>query len=183
MLSHETLPAAIHKSHRSGKMTIAHATTYEATQQAILAGIKGLARVFVDRPHTPDLVAAIAASGAFVTPCLSLNSSVIDNAAAALAANKRLSSRLRKQWLDSLCRSSSTYPQGNLDGISARVRALQDAGVDVQAGTAGSEPPPCDRLAACAKELPSYEVPEILALPIIRGSEKYLDWFGGAVPL
>jgi periplasmic divalent cation tolerance protein len=35
-----------------------------------------------------------------------------------------------------------------------------------------------DAVAARVKELHSYEVPEILALPIVRGSEAYLDWLG-----
>jgi periplasmic divalent cation tolerance protein len=38
-----------------------------------------------------------------------------------------------------------------------------------------------DRLEACVKELHSYEVPEILALPILRGSEKYLEWIDSVV--
>jgi periplasmic divalent cation tolerance protein len=33
-----------------------------------------------------------------------------------------------------------------------------------------------DRLMAKVKELHSYEVPEILALPIERGSQEYLKW-------
>lgn len=33
-----------------------------------------------------------------------------------------------------------------------------------------------DRLAQAIKQLHSYEVPEILALPIIKGAEPYLKW-------
>jgi periplasmic divalent cation tolerance protein len=33
-----------------------------------------------------------------------------------------------------------------------------------------------DRLIARVKELHSYEIPEILALPIERGSQEYLKW-------
>jgi len=33
-----------------------------------------------------------------------------------------------------------------------------------------------DQLAAKIQELHSYEVPEIIALPIIAGSEAYLQW-------
>jgi len=35
-----------------------------------------------------------------------------------------------------------------------------------------------DKLEARLKELHPYEVPEIIALPIERGSEKYLAWVG-----
>jgi periplasmic divalent cation tolerance protein len=33
-----------------------------------------------------------------------------------------------------------------------------------------------EKLAETVKSLHSYEVPEILALPIINGSKAYLDW-------
>lgn len=33
-----------------------------------------------------------------------------------------------------------------------------------------------DRLEARVKQLHSYELPEVIALPIQKGSEKYLDW-------
>jgi periplasmic divalent cation tolerance protein len=36
--------------------------------------------------------------------------------------------------------------------------------------------PLMDRLVARVKELHSYTVPEIIALPIVAGSREYLDW-------
>jgi periplasmic divalent cation tolerance protein len=33
-------------------------------------------------------------------------------------------------------------------------------------------------LVECVKSLHSYEVPEVLALPIVAGSESYLGWMG-----
>ncbi|MCL4430589.1 MAG: divalent-cation tolerance protein CutA [Chloroflexi bacterium] len=33
-------------------------------------------------------------------------------------------------------------------------------------------------LSECVKGLHSYEVPEVLALPIVEGSRAYLDWMG-----
>jgi periplasmic divalent cation tolerance protein len=35
-----------------------------------------------------------------------------------------------------------------------------------------------EKLAARVKELHSYDVPEIIALPIVAGSQPYLDWIG-----
>lgn len=35
-----------------------------------------------------------------------------------------------------------------------------------------------DRLQKRVKELHSYEVPEIIGLPVIEGSKQYLDWLG-----
>ena len=142
VLSNETLCAAVREAHRYGKMAIAHTTTAAATQQVITAGVDGLAHMFVDPPRTPELVAAIAASGVFVTPCLTLNSSVMGNTGSALAADERVRSKLSRKWLDSLCRSMNTYPQGNLSDVFATVVALHVAGVDILAGTDVSEPLP-----------------------------------------
>ena len=36
-----------------------------------------------------------------------------------------------------------------------------------------------DKLVKCVKTLHTYEVPEILALPIVGGSKGYLDWLSG----
>ncbi len=36
-------------------------------------------------------------------------------------------------------------------------------------------------LAAEVKKLHSYEVPEILALPVVAGSKAYLDWLGNSL--
>jgi periplasmic divalent cation tolerance protein len=36
-------------------------------------------------------------------------------------------------------------------------------------------------LVECVKRLHSYEVPEVLALPIVAGSEAYLGWMGGVL--
>jgi periplasmic divalent cation tolerance protein len=35
-----------------------------------------------------------------------------------------------------------------------------------------------EELMKCVKDLHSYEVPEVLALPILAGSEAYLGWMG-----
>ncbi len=38
-----------------------------------------------------------------------------------------------------------------------------------------------DKLAEAVKKLHSYEVPEILALPVTAGSETYLDWLSSCL--
>jgi imidazolonepropionase-like amidohydrolase len=142
VLSNKTLLAAVREAHRYGKMAIAHATTADGTQQAIAAGVDGLAHVYIDAPAKADLIGVIAGSGAFVTPCLVLNSSAIGNSAAQLAADDRVRSKLSHEWLESLRGSINTYPQGNLNAVFATVLALHTAGVDILAGTDVSEPLP-----------------------------------------
>jgi hypothetical protein len=96
----------------------------------------------VYRNGSTPLVAAIESSGSFVTPTLVTLSTAFGNSAAALAADYRVSSRLSKKWLDSLCRSMNVYPQGRLKDAYASVMALHKAGVDILAGSDVSEPIP-----------------------------------------
>ena len=143
VLSNEILLTSVREAHRYGKMAIAHATTAAAAQQAIAAGVDGLAHVFIDRPNNVgEIVATIAASGAFVTPCLTVNSTAIGHTAAVLAADERVRSRLSKKWLDALSSAMKTYPQGNMDDVFANVIDLHNAGVAILAGTDVSEPLP-----------------------------------------
>ena len=142
MLSHPTVVAAVREAHRHGKLAIAHALTLDAAQQAIAAGIDGLAHIFIDQPHTPDIVAAIAAAGIFVTPCLVLNASIMGGTGKALAADPRVAPYLSQDWLETLRSSFNTYPQGRFDDVLATVGALHAAGVDILAGTDVSMPVP-----------------------------------------
>jgi imidazolonepropionase-like amidohydrolase len=141
VLDDPTLLAAVDAAHQHDKLAIAHVTTAEGAARAIASGVDGLAHLFLDAP-TPELTAAIAASGAFVVPTLVTLSSAFGNSADQLAADPRVRAKLDREWLDSLQRSMNVYPQGDLEGAYASVRALHDAGVDVLAGTDVSEPIP-----------------------------------------
>ncbi len=142
VLDDETLRAAVKEAHRLNKMAIAHVTTLKGGQQAIAAGVDGLAHLFFDRQPTPEFVAAISSSGAFVIPTLVTISTAVGNNASALATDKRVSSRLSRKWLESLSRSANVYPQGNLNDVYAGVMALHKAGVDILAGCDVSDPLP-----------------------------------------
>ncbi|HZR39392.1 MAG TPA: amidohydrolase family protein [Ktedonobacteraceae bacterium] len=142
MLDNETIVAAVRAAHRHHKLAIAHTLTFATTAQAIAAGMDGLAHLFLDRPHTPELIAAIAEVGAFVTPCLVLNSSILGNASTDFAADERVSSKLSPEWLITLRSCFNTFPQGNFADVLATVAALHRAGVDILAGTDVSVPVP-----------------------------------------
>jgi len=142
VLDDEILNAAVNEAHRHNKLAIVHVTTAEATQQAIHAGVDGLGHLFFDRPPTPELIADIASSGAFIIPTLVTLSTAFGNSAAALAADERVSVRLSKQWRDALSRSMNVYPKGKLEDAYATIIALHDAGVDILAGSDVSEPIP-----------------------------------------
>ncbi len=142
VLNDETLKAAVIEAHRNGKMAIAHVTTAEGGRRAIEAGVDGLAHMFFDCQPSPKFVDAAKSSGAFVIPTLVTISSAVGNNASALAADKRVSTRLSQKWLNSLSRSMNVYPEGKLEDVYAGVIALHEAGVDILAGCDVSEPIP-----------------------------------------
>jgi len=136
VLSDEILKAAVEEAHKFDKIVIAHVLTAHSSQTAIDIGVDGLGHLFIDRPdYTSELVKSIAASGAFVTPCLVLNSSILGNPASELASDPRVSSRLSPEWIDILNSSFYTFPQGNMENSFKNVMDLHHAGVDILVGT------------------------------------------------
>jgi len=140
--SNETLLAAVKEAHCLNKIAIAHVTTLDGGQKAISAGVDGLAHLFFDQQPDPELIAAMTSSGSFVIPTLVTLSTAFGNSAAALADDKRVSSRLSKKWLDSLSKSMNIYPKGELQDAYTTVIALHKAGIDILAGSDVSEPIP-----------------------------------------
>ncbi|MFC3802620.1 amidohydrolase family protein [Cohnella sp. GCM10012308] len=136
VLSDEILKAAVDEAHKFDKLVIAHVLTARSSQTAIDLGVDGLGHLFIDRPeYTPEVVQSIVDSGAFVTPCLVLNASIIGNPAAELANDARVHSKLSPDWIDILNASFNTYPQGNLENSFKNVMDLHRAGVDILVGT------------------------------------------------
>ncbi|MEO2204854.1 amidohydrolase family protein [Paenibacillus pabuli] len=136
VLNDEILKASVTEAHKLDKLVIAHVLTALSSQQAINFGVDGLGHLFIDRPeNTSELVKAIADAGAFVTPCLVLNSSIIGNPASELANDPRVHSKLSPEWIDILNSSFNTFPQGNMENSFKNVMDLHRAGVDILVGT------------------------------------------------
>lgn len=132
----ELVAAAVREAHARDRMVLAHALTVDASRQVIAAGVDGLTHLFVDAPHTADVVERIAVSGAFVVPTLSMLASITGQSAGAdLAWDPRVRAKLPADWLDNLAAPWGTLPPGNFDVALASLAALRAAGVDVLAGT------------------------------------------------
>ncbi|MGC4070794.1 MAG: amidohydrolase family protein [Polyangiaceae bacterium] len=140
-LTDEVLTFACAEAHRFGKMVVAHTMSVKATTRAIAAGVDGLMHLFVDRPHTPELIDAIAASGAFMCPTIVAGASTIgDSDAGEFAKDERVRSRLPQRWYEAMSRHIATFPQGKTQYLLDAVKALHDAGVDILAGADASIP-------------------------------------------
>ncbi|MGI9823524.1 amidohydrolase family protein [Agromyces sp. Marseille-Q5079] len=142
LLSDDIVMAGVAEAHRLHLLTVAHTLTIDATLTAVNAGIDGLVHLFMDRPHTAAIIDRIAASAAFVVPCLTLNASMMGITATEFAADPRVRSKLDEAWIATLNSSYDRYPQGDLDDVFASVRALHQAGVDILVGTDVSFPLP-----------------------------------------
>ena len=135
----EVIEATCTAAHHFGKMAVAHAMTIKAFERATKGGIDGLMHIFIDQPHTPEIITIIANSGAFVCPTLVAGASTIgDSDASEFVKDPRVSSKLSPDWIDSLNKHIATYPQGKTEYLLKAVKALHDAGVDILAGTDAS---------------------------------------------
>lgn len=143
MLSQEVIKAAVDEAHKLNKIAIAHVLTAETSKAAIEAGMDGLAHLFIDRPEwTGDLVQMIAISGAFVTPCLVLNSSILGKTASHVTNDKRVISKLSTDWKNTMCSCFNTFLGGKMEDSFKNVLDLHNAGVDILVGTDVSYPIP-----------------------------------------
>ena len=84
----------------------------------------------------------VAASGAFVTPCIVLNASMMGITGSRLRRRPPRQLQARRVLDRNPESSYNRYPQGSLDDVLASVRALHDAGVDILVGTDVSFPLP-----------------------------------------
>ena len=142
LLGDDVVMAGVAEAHRLHLLTVAHTLTVDATRTAVRAGIDGVVHLFMDQPHTGAIIDQVAASRAFVVPCLVLNASMMGNTAAAFAADPRVGSKLDEAWIGTMNSSFNRYPQGNFDDVLASVAALHEAGVDILVGTDVSIPLP-----------------------------------------
>ncbi|WP_433226456.1 amidohydrolase family protein [Microtetraspora malaysiensis] len=140
MLDQATLNAGVAEAKKHGMLTVAHALTVDATRMAVEAGIDGLVHLFMDQPHTDEIIALIKDAGIFVAPCVVLNASMMGITGAELADDPRVAPRLDEQWDKTLRSSFNHYPQGNIEDVLATVRALHNADVDLLVGTDVSAP-------------------------------------------
>ena len=138
MLDQATLNAGVAEARKYGALTVAHTLTLDATRMAVEAGVDGVVHVFMDRPHTTEIVELIAGAGMFVVPCVCLDASMMGITGDVLADDPRVARRLDSQWEETLRSSYDRYPQGKLEDVLETVRALAAAGVDVLAGTDAS---------------------------------------------
>lgn len=136
----ETVAALIEAAHDAGLLAVVHVSTARDAAFAVDAGADGLAHVYPDEAP-PGLPPRVAASGAFVTPTLTVHRSASGGApGGALARDKRVTDRLTPLGLSQLLTSFPTADQDCCASSAAATLALRDAGVDILAGSDAPNP-------------------------------------------
>ncbi|WP_345606806.1 amidohydrolase family protein [Pseudonocardia adelaidensis] len=135
-LPEELIKAAVVAAHEQDRIVIAHALALHAAVRAVNAGVDGLSHLFLDRPHTPELIAEIASRDIFVIPTMTALASIAGvPAGAELAAHERVHPHLTAPLLENLKGARNALPKKHFDYALASLAALREAGVDVLAGT------------------------------------------------
>lgn len=140
--------AVVEAAHAHGKLAVAHVSTIEGARLALEAGADGLVHLHHDEAHAPEDEAALVRlaleRGAFVVPTLAvLESMAGGGGGSAMADDPELAERLTESQKQGL-RSGFGLPdeQGGdpFARMLGRVRALEEAGVPVLAGTDAPNP-------------------------------------------
>ena len=128
--------AVIAEAHARGKMVMAHAMTLHETEQMVDAGADGLAHLFADKAHTPEIVDRIAGANVFVVPTLTPLASIVGlSHGTDLAQDPRVAGKLPPELRAHLSDTFGGLPASHFDMALATIAALRQAGVDVIAGT------------------------------------------------
>jgi imidazolonepropionase-like amidohydrolase len=143
-LSEPTMRAVIAAAHKRGKLAVVHVSTARAAQAAIDADADGLVHLFVDTLAAPRFVATMKRERAFAIPTLVVLKSIAGTGGGApLVRDARL-----LPYLNTMTRAALTTgfpnrpgaPRKDYEFARASVQKLQQAGVDILAGTDAPNP-------------------------------------------
>ncbi|NRQ36529.1 amidohydrolase family protein [Nonomuraea sp. NN258] len=140
-----TVEALVRAAHEAGLQAIAHATTLDATEIALNAGVDGLAHLcFEPCPDPEEFAAKLAQHGVFVTATLALLEAFTVQGGTELAADERIGPHLDGSTRAALGRAlpgAPLLPGRVFDSALAVTGALHRAGVPILAGTDANDGP------------------------------------------
>ncbi|MBN8480607.1 MAG: amidohydrolase family protein, partial [Xanthomonadales bacterium] len=141
-LSAQQVGAVVAAAHARGRIAVVHVSKQADAREAIARGADGLAHVFIDAAVDAELVALMAARGAFVVPTLSVTAANGAGNGASLATDARLQPFLGAGQADALGARFEALARNPSFGENAfaSVRALDAAGVTILAGTDAGNP-------------------------------------------
>lgn len=142
-LDNATVKAVIDAAHKRGKLAVVHVHSEAFARDAIEAGADGLVHIHADSDSPAGFVALAKRRGAFVIPTLTVNMSVVGTAGGTgLIADPRVDSLLTRHDVGLLQQAFPTRPgaPARYENAARTVKALNDAGVPILAGTDAPNP-------------------------------------------
>jgi imidazolonepropionase-like amidohydrolase len=141
-ISNETMAAVIGAAHQRNKLAVIHAATLQNCEDALNAGVDGLAHLYFNDAYDPNFGRLVAQKRAFVIPTFSVLQTLAGiHEATVLTTDALISPYLKPFDIQNLERS---YPfKGNDANYRAAERALsqlKEAGVPILAGTDAPNP-------------------------------------------
>ena len=141
-ISSETMAAVIRAAHQRNKLAVIHAATLQNCEDALIAGVDGLAHLYFNDAHDPNFGRLAARKRAFVIPTFSVLQTLAGmREATGLTADALISPYLKPFDIQNLERS---YPfkgkEANYRAAERALRQLKEAGVPILAGTDAPNP-------------------------------------------
>ena len=136
-LSNERVAGLIRAAHRRGKIAVIHAATLKNCQDALAAGVDGLAHLYFENKSDPEFGARAAKAKAFVIPTLSVLRALNGlGCAPGLIDDPDLKPYLKPDDVQGFrAKSPATSAPGSYEAAEAALRRLKAAGIPILAGT------------------------------------------------
>ena len=135
-ITNDELKAVITSARRHHFQTVVHIDTQHEASDAVSAGADGLAHLFFDSAATPDFIAKMRSTGAFIVPTLSVLRTISGKPyGPTLLADPKLRAQLDPDAVTTL---GAKYPitlEHAYDGVPASIKALKAAHIPILAGT------------------------------------------------
>ncbi|MCX6577625.1 MAG: amidohydrolase family protein [Candidatus Aminicenantes bacterium] len=141
-LSNEIVAALIGAAHKKGKIAVIHAASLKNCEDALNAGVDGLAHLFFDNASDPGFGKLVSSKKAFVIPTFSVLRTLAGMYdAGSMAQDADLVPYLKPNDVQSLKGSYSfKTSEANYAAAEKALRLLKDAGVTIIAGTDSPNP-------------------------------------------
>ncbi|MEZ4864938.1 MAG: CIA30 family protein [Caldilineaceae bacterium] len=136
-----TVAALVGAAHAHDKLALVHVQTYAAAQEALDAGVDGLAHIFTDAVPDEDFIQQAVDSNLFVIPTLAVFQNIgSEPADRSVIDDPLLSPYLTDADIQSLENPYSGFADLSLANGQQAVNLLFDAGVPILAGTDAPNP-------------------------------------------
>lgn len=140
-ISNETMAAVIRAAHQKNKLAVIHAATLQNCEDALDAGVDGLAHLYFDDAYDPNFGRLVAQKRAFVIPTFSVLQALAGmHEAAVLASDVFISPYLKPFDIQNLERSPFKGKGANYRAAERALPQLREAGVPILAGTDAPNP-------------------------------------------